>query len=309
MTPVLVRDLTNQGRLRLTGEDRVRFLHSMVTNDIEALVPGGGCRAAMLTVKGKLLGEMAIYCDPDALMVEVEGGIRHKIVEFLTKHIVMDDVELEDQTDSTRELAVYGPGAKAAIETALGASVPELAPYAHAMVGSARVASAPDLAMPGYHVFSTSPDLQIAGQTLDEDAYDVLRIEAGRPRYGVDADEERLVLEAGMDDAISLTKGCYLGQEVVARATARGHINRKLVGLYVDGPAPVARGSKLSGTGRDDAGQVTSSVFSPRAGSVIALGYVHRTLWDPGTALTVHDAGGPRTAKVAALPFAGKIGT
>jgi folate-binding protein YgfZ len=298
MADTLVRDLTGQGRLRLTGEDRARFLHSMVTNDIEALAEGAGCWSAMLTTKGRLVGEMVIYRDADAFLVELDGGIRHKIVEFLTKHIVMDDVEVEDQSEAGHEQAVYGTGARAAVAAALGAPVPDLLPYHHAQVGGVRVASAPELAMPGYHVFS---DVQIAGQPLDDASFEVLRVQAGRPRYGVDTDEERLVLEAGMDDAVSLTKGCYLGQEVVARATARGHINRKLVGLRIEGNQPVARGSKLSGAGRDDAGLVTSSVVAPEG--VIGLGYVHRTLWEPGTALTVHDPAGARQATVEVLPF------
>jgi folate-binding protein YgfZ len=155
-----------------------------------------------------------------------------------------------------------------------------------------------ELGVPGFHVFG---DVRLDAPRVDDAAWEVLRVEAGRPRYGVDVDEDRLILEAGMDDAVSLTKGCYLGQEVVARATARGHINRKLVGLRLsDGPA--TPGAKLSGPGRDDAGLVTSSVVSPRFGP-IALGYVHRTLWDEGTELKVHDPAGERTAKVSALPF------
>jgi folate-binding protein YgfZ len=116
-------------------------------------------------------------------------------------------------------------------------------------------------------------------------------------------DEDRLVLEANLADAISFDKGCYLGQEVVARATSRGHVNRKLCGLRLEGEGAVQVGARISGEGRDDAGQVTSSAVSPRFGA-IALGYVHRGLFDEGTALTVHDEKGPRPARVAGLPFA-----
>ena len=122
------------------------------------------------------------------------------------------------------------------------------------------------------------------------------------PDDGFDVDEDRLILEAGMDDAVSLQKGCYLGQEVVARATTRGHINRKLVGLFLDAMGPATRGSKLSGPERPSAGPTTSSVISERFGP-IALGYVHRTLWAEGTELTVHDPAGERKARVTGLPF------
>jgi folate-binding protein YgfZ len=298
----LCRDLSARARLQLTGPDRVRFLHGMVTNDIEALAPGAGCRAAMLTVKGKLLADLIVYADEERLLLEFDGELREKIRGVVERHIVMDDVEVEDVTDGTREVGVYGADARAAIERALGAPVGELLPYHHRLIGGARVAAATELALPGYHVLGAAVPA-IEGEPLGDAAFEVMRIEAGTPRYGVDMEEDRLVLEAGIDDAISLTKGCYLGQEVVARATARGHINRKLRGLVLDGAEPAARGAKLSGAGRDDAGQITSSVFSPRLGRAIALGYVHRSLWDAGTELTVHDPAGARRATVADLPF------
>lgn len=271
----------------------------MVTNDVEALAPGAGCRAAMLTVKGKTLAELAIYPDAETLLLELDGELRAKIRDVLTKHMIMDDVDLTDLTDETRELGVFGDGAQAALSRALGAEVPPLKPYHHALVGGVRVAAAPELDMPGFHVFGAPA---VEGRAVGDEEWEVLRIEAGRPRYGVDVDEDRLILEAGMDDAVSLTKGCYLGQEVVARATSRGHINRKLVGLRLDGEGPASAGARLSGPGRDDAGLVTSSVMSPRFGA-IALGYVHRSLWDPGTELELHDGARSRKARVVALPF------
>ncbi|MGZ3426513.1 MAG: CAF17-like 4Fe-4S cluster assembly/insertion protein YgfZ, partial [Polyangia bacterium] len=119
--------------------------------------------------------------------------------------------------------------------------------------------------------------------------------------YGQDMGEDRLPIEAGIPDAVSFTKGCYLGQEVIARATNLGHINRRLVGLVLDGE-PAAAGTKLSSPSKPEAGWITSSARSRRLGKTVALGYVHRTLWDPGTELTLADG---RVATVAALPFAG----
>jgi folate-binding protein YgfZ len=300
MAPLL-KDLSSRARFILSGPDRVRFLHGMVTNDVEALAPGAGCRAAMLTVKGKTLAELIVYADPEQLVLELDGEVRAKIRDVLNKHMIMDEVELADVTDETRELGVYGSTAHAALAKALGQEIPALAPYHHVTLGGVRVAAAPELGVPGFHVFGAPA---VEGRTVDDAEWEILRVEAGRPRYGADVDEDRLILEAGMDDAVSMTKGCYLGQEVVARATARGHINRKLVGLRVEGDGPVGAGARLSGPGRDDAGLVTSSVVSPRFGA-IALGYVHRTLWDPGTELVVHDGAGERRAKVTELPFRG----
>src|SRR5439155_5604449 len=117
---VLLRDLSSRARFRLTGPDRVRFLHGMVTSDVEGLKAGEGGRAAMLTVKGKLLADLQVYADEDALWVELDGELREKIRGVLERHLVMDDVELEDASDRTRELGVYGDGARAALERALG---------------------------------------------------------------------------------------------------------------------------------------------------------------------------------------------
>src|SRR5581483_12004652 len=230
----------------------------------------------------------------DALTLELDGELRTKIHDVLERHLVMDDVEIEDLGDRTRELGVFG-------DDAFAADLGALAPYHHRIINETRIAGAPELALPGFHVIGAAlPALD--GTPLSDDAWEILRVEAGTPRYGVDMEEDRLVLEANLDDAVSLTKGCYLGQEVVARATARGHINRKLRGLLLDGTTPATRGSKISAPSREDAGHITSSVVSPRLGP-IALAYVHRTVWDPGTELVVHDPSGDRKARVSDLPF------
>jgi folate-binding protein YgfZ len=286
--------------LVLTGEDRVRFLHGMVTNDIEALQPGQGCHAAMLTTKGKMLADLVVYADADSLLIELDGTLREKIKAVLAKHIIMDDVEVADVSDALPLQGVYGDDAAAVIAATLGidaAALSALPSYGHLRAGAARVARASELGIPGYHLFGAT----VAGQTLDGDEFEERRIEAGSPRYGVDMGEDRLPIEANIHDAVSFTKGCYLGQEVIARATNLGHINRKLVGLWLDGDAPAARAAKLSAPARAEAGFVTSSARSRRFERAIALAYVHRTLWDPGTELTLDDG---RRATVTGLPFA-----
>jgi folate-binding protein YgfZ len=294
----LVRPLA-LAQLVLTGEDRVRFLHGMVTNDIETLAPGHGCHAAMLTTKGKMLADLIVYADEDALMLELDGTLRDKIKATLDKHIIMDDVEVADRSDEVPALGVWGDDAAGAVAAAVGLDANVLAAlpnYWHVRAGAARVARAPELGLLGFHVFGAT----VAGEPLDEAELEERRIEAGTPRYGVDMGEDRLPIEAGISDAVSFTKGCYLGQEVIARATNLGHINRKLVGLWLDGDEPAARGAKLWAASRPEAGFVTSSVRSRRLGRAIALAYVHRTLWEPGTELRCDG----RTATVTALPFA-----
>lgn len=145
----------------------------------------------------------------------------------------------------------------------------------------------------------TAPPVLEARAGSPEDEVEVRRIEGGLPRYGVDVSEDAFPFEANLEAAISYTKGCYIGQEVVARAHARGHANRRLVGLRLAGPGPVTPGAAVSSVARPDAGQVTSSAVSPAFGP-IALAYVHKSSWDPGTKVTL-PAG--REAEVAALPF------
>jgi folate-binding protein YgfZ len=282
------------GAIDLRGEDRVRFLHGMVSNDIEALGEGQGCHAAMLTTKGKLLADFVVTAHAGRLRLTLAPSLLDKVRAHLDKHIVMDDVELE--AAEVPALGVYGDDAAEAIAsaTALDARVlATLPPYGFA----GEVVRTPELGDAGFHVFSDAP---VAGTPLDDAEFEERRIEAGTPRYGVDMGEDRLPIEAGINDAVSFDKGCYLGQEVIARATNLGHINRKLVGLIVDGEPPAA-GAKLSSPAKPEAGWVTSSARSRRLGKTIALGYVHRTLWDPGTPLTLPDG---RSATVAALPFA-----
>ncbi len=275
------------GVLDLRGEDRARFLHGMVSNDIEKLTVGQGCHAAMLTTKGKLLADFVVLAEPERLRLLLAPSLLEKIRAHLDKHVVMDDVELEAAEVSA--LGVYGDDAAAAVDGA------GLEPYHF----RGDVMRTPELGGDGFWVLGDVTAASIGGTPLDDAEFEERRIEAGTPRYGVDMGEDRLPIEAGINDAVSFDKGCYLGQEVIARATNLGHINRRLVGLVLDGD-PAAAGTKLSSPSKPDAGFITSSARSRRLGKTIALGYVHRTLWDPGTPLTLADGG---TATVAALPF------
>ena len=305
---MLLRDMSTHGVLRVTGADRVRFLNGMFTNDVARLAPGQGVHAAMLTVKGKLLGDALILADDDFLLVDIVPAARDKVRDNLDRHLIVDEVVLEDEPAGL--LAVHGEDAAAALAAALGvapAALPE-APYQHSVLGGLRVVRADELGLPGYRVHGDTAALSArlltaGGRWLAADEEEQLRVLAGQARYGVDMGEDHLPMEAGLDDAVSLTKGCYMGQEVIARLTARGHINRKLVTLRLEGEAAGEPGSRIAGPGRDEAGVVTSAARAPDRG-VVALGYVHRSLWEPGTALVVHEAAGPRGAVVLAPPAA-----
>lgn len=339
----LYRFLTSERcRLRLFGPDARRFLHGMVSNDILALLPGQGCHATLLTVKGKLLADLVVYeCGGYGLVIELVASAGAAVLQALSRHLIMDDATVGDISADIAELGVYGPGAASALGTAkfvseLGAAAKSdasaaallaLPPYhfrQRSPLSSAAaedlpllLSATPELGMPGFHGFGTPAELTtlsnqlqaLGGKLLDDATQEILRVEAGTPLYGVDLDEDRMPAEAGLDDAVSYTKGCYLGQEVVVRLRDRGHLNRKLCGLRIldGGPAP-ARGTRLGHPERPNAGVVTSAVLSPRYGT-IALGFVHRTAWDAGTTLELlgeDEKPLGRAAQVVTLPFRGK---
>lgn len=332
---------SERARLRLTGPDARRFLHGMVSNDVNGLKRGQGCHATMLTVKGKLLGDLRIYCmgspGDDAepgLLIELSRACADKVKEALDRHLIMDDATITDVSAELAQLGVYGEEATQRL-LGSGGGVGELAPYHFRELAAGEPSSSPvadlpalfaarspELGLAGYHVFGSpaavaalADELAKSGaQLLTPAEFDTRRIEAGTPIYGADLEEDRMPAEANLDDAVSFTKGCYLGQEVVVRLRDRGHLNRRLCGLrFPDGrPAPPVRGTRLelaTATGTELAkaplGIVTSSAQSPRLGT-IALAYVHRSAWEPGTELAVFEPSGATTgqkAVVTALPF------
>lgn len=296
-----VVDLGFRTLLRATGEDRVTFLQGMLTNDVAGLAPGAGCPALLLTIQGRVTADLRVAADPDALLLDVDVRARDAFVTALDALIIADDVTLTPD-DAVAVLAVDGPAADAV----LGAAAPA-APWAHAVT---RVAGRAVRVQRGSEVRGAGVFLHVArgdapavwdavvaagARPCGMDALEGRRIEVGVPRIGLDMDGRTLALEVPVGAAVSQTKGCYLGQEVVARGTARGHVNRRLVGLTFEGPAP-AVGAPLAHDGRE-VGHVTSVAFAFGLGTTAGLGFVRREHWDAGTELLVD--GGATRARVA----------
>lgn len=293
---------------RVTGEDRVNFLQGMLTNDVRSLEPGCGMAAAHLDRNGKIITDLRVYADKDEILLDVPAGRAEALREALERFLVADDVEIAP-ADEQPLAGLEGARAAELLARVFGAQ-PPVQRFAHStarLAGTAyRLIAASEVGRKGFVV--AGPEnaseyclsvLRAAGAvSASGEVLEILRVESGVPRYGVDMTEDNLVMEVGLADAISFTKGCYLGQEVVERIAARGHVNRRLCGLLVDGDVLPAPGTVLRAGGRE-AGHVTSAVRSIALDRVIALGYVRRDHWDPGTAL---DAGGAR-ATVTALPF------
>ncbi len=310
-------DLSHRGKIRLSGKDRGEFLHGQVTNDIKGLRPGEGVYAVFTTSKAKILGEVVVSCLADSLWLAVPGEIAAAMVAHLDRFLFTADVTIEDLTDRYACLSMQGPVARKVLEAAIPGVVPP-APYGVwegawkayplLVVGSASTGEEGyDCHLPMEGAEALWEALREAGkprgfQPVGLEALEVLRIEAGIPRYGAELDETVMPLEARLDHAISYTKGCYVGQETIARIHYQGHTNRLLVGLKGEGAAIPSRGDVLYKEGQE-VGRVTSAAFSPTLGSVIALGYVKRALSDPGTALTIRTTAGDVQAVVSELPF------
>jgi tRNA-modifying protein YgfZ len=293
-------DRSERGKLALTGSERKVFLQGQVTNDVERLEPGHGCYAAFLTHKGKMLGDMRVLDLGDELLLDTERVALQELFNMIRRYKLGSDVELHKRTVEMGLLSLIGPDAR----RIAGAS--DLA-HEHdnrrAKVGGRDVVLVATDA--GVDVFCQAADtgavraaLEAAGAVaVSEDAAEVLRVERGRPRFGADIDDGVIPQEAGLNErAVSFTKGCYVGQETVARLFYRGKPNRHLRGLRLSGPA--AHGDVLR-LGEKEVGRLGSVVVSPAHGP-IALAIVRREA-QVGDTLAAGDGGA--TAEVVDLPF------
>jgi folate-binding protein YgfZ len=299
--------------LRLTGPDRVRFLNGMVSNDVAALSQGRGSWAVKTNNKGRIEALMRVRAAPDAFFLDVRDVVATSLLETLERFIIMDDCTILDVSADRTVISVLGPGSKGVLEASGIGPVPDdLAFDQFVRRGGVEIVRDRSLGVPGYelHVAAATAVSQLdtllarGAVAVAPEALEVVRIEAGIPIDGRDLDAETLPMEARLEYAISSTKGCYVGQEVIARGTLQGQVNYHLVGLRFTG-SPSAEGAELK-DGERHAGEVSSVVFSPRLAAWIGLGYVRRNLETPGTKLLTAGPKGDAAAHeatVVALPF------
>ena len=290
-------DMSERGKLALSGPDAKDFLHGQVTNDILGLEPGQGCYAAFLTHKGKMIGDLRVLDAGDELLLDTERSALQELFNMIRRFKIGRDVELHKRTLERALFSLIGPRAR---EVA-GVELPE-AEHAHVERDGARyiaTAAGVDVLCDAERADAVRDALLAAGaEPASPEAAEIVRVEAGRPRFGVDLAPEAVIpQEAGLNDrAVSFTKGCYVGQETVARLFYKGKPNRHLRGLHLS--APVEPGAPLL-LGEREVGRVTSPVVSPQRGP-IALALVRREA-APGDTLAVGD--GDVTARVEELPF------
>jgi folate-binding protein YgfZ len=316
-----VFDRSGRARIVLHGRDRLTFLHALLTNDVAALKPGSGCYAALLTPQGRMIADMRLFDLGDITLLDVHPETKDTLLAKLDQMLFSEDVQFGDVTDTFGCLSVQGPLAPGVAASVLGTDAADLAawpPFRNARVGwrgeTVIAARVDEFGVPGVFLFAAAgivPALAAEAEArgapmADADTAEVLRIEAGVPAFLVDMNAETIPLEAGLEStAISYTKGCFPGQEVLVRIRDRGHgrVAKRLVGFVIEGDAVPGAGDVVRAAEKD-VGAVTSGVFSPALGRPIALGYVQRDVAEPGTAVSVVHDGTALAGAVSALPFA-----
>ena len=313
-------DLSHRGKIRVTGDDRVKWLQSLISNDILQLQPGKGCYSSFLTHKGKMLGYFRVYVLPDSLWVEDVGEVGDATFQALRKFLLYGTkAKMENCAESWGLLLISGPKACATVSAAFGVEMSDLKPVSAipAQVGghASFVLRTEETGEDDVEILLPAEALSTAWERLLEAgatycikavggrAREALRIEAGLPKAGPDLNEDIVPPEANLEGkAFSLNKGCYPGQEVVARMDTYGNVRRHLVGLVVKSMALPAKGAKLY-SGNREVGWVSSATVSPQQNGVIALGFPLRDFSAPNTTLAVEIDGARHDATVQALPF------
>lgn len=262
-----VVDFSSRGRIQATGDDRARLLHALTTNHVQQMQPGDQIYCFFLTAQGRIISDAIIACEQERFLIDVEADVRETVLKHIDHYIIADDVVLEDVTTTT---------------FALGA-------------GQKRLYG--DIALKN----ETKSRLGLTEATAED--WRIFRIEHFQPRFGEDITSATLPQETGIGDALHFEKGCYLGQEIVERIRSRGHVNKMLVGLSIEGARVPAPGTKVR-FGGVDAGEITSAVASPAFGDVRAIAMVRTQATKPGSIVEVNGEDARVSAVRSAIPAA-----
>ena len=318
-----VLDLGFRSRLCLLGADRKSFLNGQVTNNVKDLAPGSGCYAALVTAKGKMQSDLLIYCLQDEILLDFEPGLSGMVQQRLEKYIIAEDVQVVSVADAYGHLSIQGPeSARALAALALSAALPEapmkFVQHSDPTLGDIYVMNHPRTGTHGFDLFVPTAALgavldklvasarALGGRVVGWAALEQARIEAAIPRFGADMDETNPPPEAGLEGrAIHYAKGCYIGQEVIARIRTYGQVAKALRGLQwapESGGSLPKKGDKIF-WGEKEVGYVTSATASTDLGSNLALGYLRREQNQVGAQLVIRTDQGPVNATVTTLPF------
>jgi folate-binding protein YgfZ len=314
----IVVDRSHRGRLRIFGEKSAEALTGLVTNDVIAMQSGQGQYGAALSAKGRIVADVRVFAGLASYLVDAPTRAWPNFFAMVKKYVNPRLSGYRDDSHATRDVGVFGTHARRIVSTMSGVNAETLGalPTFGHVVGdfdgtAIMVARVPDAGLEGYELFvpfeifdrAWAAAIAQGATPAGLNAWEIARVEAGRPEWGIDIDDSTIPQEANFDElnALSYTKGCYIGQEVVARVHFRGHVNRHLRGLRADrGDAPPT-GAQLFDDAGTHVGDVRSSVVSPRLGSV-ALAMVRREV-AIGATLSAKLEGGEQRVDVTALPF------
>jgi tRNA-modifying protein YgfZ len=272
-------NLSGRGEIMATGEDRARLLHAMSTNHIQGLEEGQGCYVFFLNAQGRILADANILNVGDSLLIDTEPETRSKLFAHLDQYIIADDVTLTDETENLAVVGIEGPHGSEKLN-GIGIPLPT-GDYNVVSWGQRFVAKISATGQPGYRIYLPSSELAALVSELestgitesDAAAVETVRLENGKPRYGADITERYLSQETNQMHALSFSKGCYLGQEIVERVRSRAQIHRMLSPVRIEAQSPPPPRTKLRADEKD-VGEITSSAFSPAHNQVVALAYV-----------------------------------
>ena len=313
-----VIDLSHRGRLDLTGADRAAYLHRIISNDVEGLSVGEGNYATILTNRGKIIADMKVYVFEDSISIETNAETTLVLYQELDKYLIADDVTIEDFTERSGTVGVHGPQSAELLQEVCGFDVRDLPEYHNLIdeVDGRRIVcvSSNETGEVGYNLCTTSESMEWLWDTIltkgralgaapvGLTALNSLRIEAGIPQFGAELDDSIFPGEAELERAISFEKGCYIGQEIVARMKYRGHPNRLLRGFEIASDIPPQSGARLFDEDKE-IGWITSAVVSPMLGKTIGMGYVRTAFTDEGSQVEIETADSRVNATVRVLPF------
>src|SRR6266542_4114452 len=336
-----VIDLSNRGRILVSGAEAVQFLNGLITNDMKTLAENTWMPAAFPNVQGRLIASVRVVrlkdegtdrTTPEGLpqqnsranvnptfLIDTEPATHERVLKTIERFTLAGDFRVSDITGQTGLLSVQGRRAVNVVRSVLGDEAASIAPrqliqipwQQNELRGKLTVVRATHTAEDGFDLVVSSDQagslwhaLQSAGaRPVGYDALEILRIEAGLPRYGVDMDDTNVVTEAALDDAVSYTKGCYISQDIIARIKYRGHVAKKSTGLVFDQLVKVEANANIKSTDDKDIGRITSRTYSPHLGRTVALAYLKYDYLAPGTSVKLVCGDEELNAHVTELPF------
>ncbi|MDD5434841.1 MAG: aminomethyltransferase family protein [Nitrospira sp.] len=317
-----ITDLSHRGKLRISGKDRVAFLQKILSQDISKIKPSTGAYSTLLDVKGKMLAYMCIFAEEGSLLIDLEPGLPEKVFQILNRYLFREDVKIEDVSENYGLLSIQGPLSGEILNKVCKSetvNMPECS-LMNIVINdvSCKIVKTSLTGEDGYNIYCPSGNMTnlwnyflSAGEEFlitpfGLDALETLRIEAGIPLYSVDMDEHTIPVEANLDKAISYDKGCYIGQETIARIKFRGHVNKTLTGFLLNEDVVPQKGDRILGiidNAEHEIGIITSGCFSPTLNRPIAMGYIRIAHNKPDEIIFIERGSKKLSAKVTNLPF------